>query len=263
MRYGTVSRPALATPFEIEMTRPGGFDGPVTVAVTSSYLAMWDENGLDPSPAEETATAEETLWTFEPPAGEVLAIMFDARIEPGAQSGRSGRVAVLDEDGTEIVGGRTSTPACCHDGGSMEIVIRASVVFAGLFLLTRGLRKRALSDMSVFEMLLLVTIGDIVQQGVTQEDMSITGAGLAVGTFAFWISALSWASWRSGRARRAIEGIPIVLVRDGKPVDTALALEQMPLAEVLEAARQNGVDDISKVRCAVLEVSGKISIIPT
>ena len=103
VRYGTVSRPALATPFEIEVTSPGGFDGPVTVAVRSTYLAMWDENGLDPSPSEETADGESTFWTFDPPDGDVLAISFDARIEPAAQNGEAGRVAVVDDAGAELV----------------------------------------------------------------------------------------------------------------------------------------------------------------
>jgi uncharacterized membrane protein YcaP (DUF421 family) len=143
----------------------------------------------------------------------------------------------------------------------MEIVFRASLVFLGLLLLTRGLRKRTLGEMSAFEMLLLVVIGDIVQQGVTQEDMSVTGAALATGTFGFWIMALSWATWQFDPVRRAVEGVPIVLVRDGRPIDAALALEHMPLAEVLEAARQNGVDHIDDVELAILEVSGKISII--
>jgi len=143
----------------------------------------------------------------------------------------------------------------------VEIVLRASFVFLGLLLLTRGMRKRTLGDLSPFEMLLLVTIGDLVQQAVTQEDYSVTGAVLAVGTLGFWISVLSWLSWRSDRARRVIEGVPIVLVRDGEPVDEALRIEQMPLAEVLEAARQQGVDELAKIRYAVLEVSGKISII--
>jgi len=143
----------------------------------------------------------------------------------------------------------------------VEIVVRATVVFAALFLLTRGLRKRALAELSPFEMILLVSIGDIVQQGVTEEDMSLTGAGLATGTFAFWIMVLTWASYRSTGARRLIEGVPIVLVRDGEPVDAALRLEQMPLAEVMEAARQQGVGDLADIRFAVLEVSGKISII--
>jgi uncharacterized membrane protein YcaP (DUF421 family) len=143
----------------------------------------------------------------------------------------------------------------------VEIVIRATVTFAGLFVLTRGLRKRALAEMSPFEMILLVSIGDIIQQGVTQEDYSLTGAGLAAGTFGFWVAFLTWISWRSERARKIIEGVPLVLIRDGEPVDAALRLEQMPLDEVLEAARQQGVADLSDVRYAVLEPSGKISII--
>ena len=62
----------------------------------------------------------------------------------------------------------------------MEIVVRASVMFLLIWALTRGLRRRALADMSPFEMILLVVIGDIVQQGITQEDYSVTGAVLVM-----------------------------------------------------------------------------------
>jgi uncharacterized membrane protein YcaP (DUF421 family) len=143
----------------------------------------------------------------------------------------------------------------------VEIVLRASVVFAFVFLLTRGLKKRALAELSPFEMILLVTLGDIIQQGITQEDQSITGAVLAVSTFGFWITLLTWATWRWKRVRGAVEGVPIVLVQDGEPVEAALRLEHMPLDEVLEAARNKGVAGLSEIRLAILEVSGKISII--
>jgi uncharacterized membrane protein YcaP (DUF421 family) len=143
----------------------------------------------------------------------------------------------------------------------VEIVARASITFLLVFLLTRGLRKRALSDMTPFEMILLVTLGDIIQQGVTQEDYSLTGSALAISTFGFWIMVLTWASWRSARVRKIVEGVPIILVRDGEPVDEALRMEQMPLEEILEAARQEGVADLAEVRFAILEVSGRISII--
>jgi hypothetical protein len=104
VRYPQASRPALASPFDIEVRREGGFDGPVTVAVDSRYLALWDENGLDPAPSEETATDTTTLWTFEPPDGDVMRISFDARIEPGAQNGRDGWVAIVDDaSGEELV----------------------------------------------------------------------------------------------------------------------------------------------------------------
>jgi hypothetical protein len=102
VRYATVSRPALATPFEIDVTRAGGFDGPVTIAVDRAYLAMWDENGLVPGPSAETANGDWVEWEFDPPTGETLVVAYDARIEPGAQSGRDGAVAVV-EDGAVVV----------------------------------------------------------------------------------------------------------------------------------------------------------------
>jgi uncharacterized membrane protein YcaP (DUF421 family) len=143
----------------------------------------------------------------------------------------------------------------------MEIVARSTVIFLFLLLLTRGLKKRALADMTPFEMLLLVTLGDIVQQGVTEEDFSLTGAILATSTFAFWISLLSYASWRSRRVARALGGVPLVIVQDGVPVQRALDVERMPIEEVFEAARQQGIDTLEKVRLAVLEPSGRISFI--
>jgi uncharacterized membrane protein YcaP (DUF421 family) len=143
----------------------------------------------------------------------------------------------------------------------MEIVARGSVVFALVFLLTRGLKRRSLADMAPFEMVLLVVLGDIIQQGVMQQDYSVTGAFLALATFGFWITVVTYATWRWKKARLILEGVPIVLVADGKPIDAALATEHMPLEEVLEAARQQGVDELAKIRLAVLEVSGKISII--
>ena len=143
----------------------------------------------------------------------------------------------------------------------MEIVVRATVIYALLFLLMRGMRRRTLAEMTAFEMILLVTFGDIVQQAVTQEDYSITGAALAVGTFAFWITMMSWGTWRSDRLRRAIEGVPLVIVEHGEPVEQTLKVEQMPLSEVMEAARQQGIDDLAKVRLGVLEPSGKVSFI--
>lgn len=110
VRYPTVSRPALASPFVITITRDGGFDDrPVEVAVSTDYLALWDENGILPGPAEETAAAEDLHWTFDPPDGEVLRITYDGRIEPGAQSGGPGRVAVLDEAGDVVVAVRFDT----------------------------------------------------------------------------------------------------------------------------------------------------------
>ena len=143
----------------------------------------------------------------------------------------------------------------------MEIVARATIVFFFMFVLMRGMKRRTISDLSPLEMILMVVLGDIVQSGVTQEDFSLSGVILAVSTFAFWISVLNWITWRSERARIVLEGVPLVVVEDGKPVMATLELEKIPIAEVNEAARQEGIGDLADVRLGILEVSGRFSFI--
>jgi uncharacterized membrane protein YcaP (DUF421 family) len=143
----------------------------------------------------------------------------------------------------------------------MEILVRSSVVFFGLLVVTRGLGKRELAEMSAFELLLLVTIGDIIQQGITQEDMSVTGALIAVGTFAFWILVLSHTSFHFPRARPLIEGVPVVIVRDGQPLEDVLDLERVTVDDVLGAAREQGIADLGHVRIGVLETDGQMSFL--
>jgi uncharacterized membrane protein YcaP (DUF421 family) len=143
----------------------------------------------------------------------------------------------------------------------MEIIVRATVVFMFLLLLTRGMKRRTLADLAPFELILLVTIGDIVQQGVTQEDYSLTGAVIAASTVAFWTTVLTYLTWRSRRLGAIIEGVPLVIVQDGKPVQHTLKIERLPLAEVMEAARQEGLETLDHVKLAVLEPSGRISFI--
>ncbi|HKY75629.1 MAG TPA: DUF421 domain-containing protein, partial [Acidimicrobiia bacterium] len=104
----------------------------------------------------------------------------------------------------------------------MDIVVRATVIYLFLWMLTRALGKRELSEMTAFELLLLVVVGDLIQQGVTQEDFSVTGAMLAVGTIAAWISIFSYLGWRFRPARNLIEGVPVIVVRDGRPIEPAL-----------------------------------------
>lgn len=143
----------------------------------------------------------------------------------------------------------------------MEIALRASITFLFLLVLTRGLRRRTLADMAPFEMILLVVVGDIVQQGITQEDMSVTGAVIAVSTMALWVTALSYLTWRSRRVADLVDGVPVIVLRDGEPIEQALRSERLPVAELLEAARQQGIGDLSSVKVAVLEPSGRISFI--
>ncbi|HEY9557571.1 MAG TPA: hypothetical protein VIR58_12605 [Acidimicrobiales bacterium] len=96
VHYGTVTRGGLATPFEIEVTRTGGFDGPITIGVSRAYLELWDENGFYPTPSAETTNGDWLMWEFDPPDTETFRFSFDARIAPSIQRGASGSVAVFD-----------------------------------------------------------------------------------------------------------------------------------------------------------------------
>jgi len=113
--------------------------------------------------------------------------------------------------------------------------------------------------MTAFELVLLITMGDLVQQGITQEDYSVTGAFLAVATFAAASVTLSWLTWRSKRARRLIDGHPTVIVRDGHILTEVADLERLPIDEIYEAMREKGIRDPSEVDLGVLEPDGKYS----
>lgn len=143
----------------------------------------------------------------------------------------------------------------------MEIIVRATAIYFFLWALTRALGKRELSEMTAFELLLLMVVGDLIQQGVTQEDTSVTGAFLAVGTIGAWILIFSFLGYRFRPARKLIEGVPVVIVRDGRPIEPALRLERVVLDEVLESARNQGIANLRDIDLAILEPSGKISFL--
>ncbi len=96
--YASIARAGLDVPWKVTVQREGGFPGPITLAVTADYFDIYEEQGLDPAPAAETADGERLLWTFDPPPGDQLAVDFDAYIQPSSQLGASGEVAVLDGD---------------------------------------------------------------------------------------------------------------------------------------------------------------------
>lgn len=143
----------------------------------------------------------------------------------------------------------------------MDLMIRATVVYFFLWAVARGVGKRELSEMTAFELILLVVMGDLIQQGVTQEDMSVTGAILVISTLTFWIVVMSYLSFRFRRTRPIFEGLPVVVVRDGEALEEALRLERVTVDELKEGARNQGVDDLRQVRLGVLEPDGKFSFL--
>ncbi len=141
----------------------------------------------------------------------------------------------------------------------MEIVIRALVVFAFLWLVTRAVGRSTLGELSTFELLLYVTMGDLVQQAVTQQDYSVTGSMLAVGTFALLTLSLSWLQWRFPRTRPMVTGRPLMVFENGRPVASAMKTQRLSVADLLVAAREQGIRRTREIEYAVLEADGRIS----
>lgn len=143
----------------------------------------------------------------------------------------------------------------------MDIIARASVMFLILYGLLRLLGKRELGQMTPFELVLMVVLGDLIQQGITHNDFSLTGATLAIGTFAFWGLLLSWVTYRFPRAEDALDGTPRVLVRDGRFLTGNFHRDRLTHDEVLSEMRLAGIARVQDVAWAILEPQGKISFI--
>jgi uncharacterized membrane protein YcaP (DUF421 family) len=144
----------------------------------------------------------------------------------------------------------------------MDIVLRAVVVFAFLLFLTRVVGRRELSTLQPFDLILLIVIGDLVQQGVTQSDQSVIGAILAAGTFGVLTIVVSFTSFRFPRLRPVIEGEPLILLEGGRAIERNLRRERITLEELAAAARQQGLAELDQAQWAVLETGGQISFIP-
>lgn len=143
----------------------------------------------------------------------------------------------------------------------MDIVLRATAMFVLLYVLIRLLGKRELGQMTPFELVLLVVMGDLIQQGVTHNDFSLTGGMLAIGTFAFWALTLSWATYLFPKLKNALEGEPRVIVKYGKIIEANLRRDRLTRDEILSEMRLAGVGRLADVDWAILEPQGKISFI--
>ncbi|NLF05111.1 MAG: DUF421 domain-containing protein [Actinomycetales bacterium] len=141
----------------------------------------------------------------------------------------------------------------------MEIVVRAVIVFVFLWIVTRIVGRATLGELSTFELILFITMGDLVQQAVTQQDYSITSAILAVGTFTLLTIVLAWINARFRKARVVTHGVPVVVVLDGEPLVRSMRTERLSPEDLFAAARTQGIERISDVKMAVLEANGQLS----
>src|ERR1044071_135397 len=141
----------------------------------------------------------------------------------------------------------------------MDLALRAIFLYAFVILLMRVTGRRELSTLSAVDLVLLIILGDAIQQGLTQDDYSVTGAVIVVSTIAAMQVGTSYLSFRSRRARRVLEGEPIVIVQDGKLIDRNMKRERLTQDEVAEEMRMQQIASIEDVEWGILESDGNIS----
>jgi uncharacterized membrane protein YcaP (DUF421 family) len=144
----------------------------------------------------------------------------------------------------------------------MDLVLRSVVAFLFILLVTRIVGRRELSTMEPFDLILLVVIGDLIQQGVTQNDESITGVLVILSVITLMTAGTAYLNFRFARLRPIIEGRPVVLVENGRPIEANLKRERVTLGELEAEGRIQQVPEIAEIRLAVLETNGRISVIP-
>jgi len=141
-----------------------------------------------------------------------------------------------------------------------ELMFRVVLVYAGVFFLLRVAGKRHVGELAPFDLVVLLILSECVQSALIGDDKSVTGGLIAAATLFGLNQIVGHISWRNKHAERLLEGTPRVLVRHGHVLKDVLAEEQITHAELLEALRREGCSSLSKVRYAVLEPGGDITI---
>src|SRR3954452_20650148 len=143
----------------------------------------------------------------------------------------------------------------------MGIALRGIVLYAFVVFILRVIGRRELSSLSAIDLVLLIVLGDAVQQGLTQDDYSLAGAVIAVTTIAVVGLGSSYLSSRPRRARKVLEGDPIVIIQDGELIEKNLRRERMTADEVAEEMRMQQIASFDEVQWAIVENNGQISFV--
>jgi uncharacterized membrane protein YcaP (DUF421 family) len=143
----------------------------------------------------------------------------------------------------------------------MDIVLRAAFAYAFIVFVTRVMGRRELSSLAPADLVLIVVLGDLIQNGVTQSDMSMTGVTIAISTFVLMTVISSYLAFRSSRARKILQGEPVIIVQDGKPIEHNMRNERLTVDDVMEEARDKEIENLDEIKFAVLEPGGKMTFI--
>ena len=145
----------------------------------------------------------------------------------------------------------------------MDAVFRAAVMYLFLLLVFRITGKRSIGQITTFDLVLLLIVGEASQQAMMGEDNSFTNAFLVIITLVGAEQLLSWGKQRWLLIDRATQGVPLIIVEDGKPLKDRMDRVQVDEADIMQAAREmQGLERMEQIKYAVLERNGGISIVP-
>ena len=145
--------------------------------------------------------------------------------------------------------------------GLLDIFVRGTFIYFFLLILLRIFRRPA-GAVAVSDMLVIVLLADASQNAMANEYKSITEGALLVGTILFWNYFVDWLEYRAPIVRRLLESGTLPLVKNGKLLRRNMRHEFITLDELMMHLRQNGLDDVKKVKSACLESNGEISVVP-
>lgn len=145
----------------------------------------------------------------------------------------------------------------------MDAVLRALAIYAGLLVIFRISGKRTLAQITTFDFVLLLIVGEATQQGLLGDDFSVTNAFVVVITLISVDIVLAAVKDKLPTFSKAAEGLPVVILQDGEPIEHRMKRARIDVADILAAGREShGVERLDQVKYAVLEQSGNISVIP-
>jgi len=145
----------------------------------------------------------------------------------------------------------------------MDSFLRAASIYVFLLVIFRISGRRTLADMTMFDFILLLIIGEATQQALLGEDFSVTNSVIVIVTLLLIDILVSLAKGRSQVLSKWIDGVPTIIVADGKPIHERLRKARVTEDDVMEAARRlQGLERMDQIKYAVIEVNGGITIVP-
>jgi len=150
-----------------------------------------------------------------------------------------------------------------YEEEAMDAVLRAAAIYFVLLILFRIAGRRTLAEMTTFDFVLLLIIGEATQQALLGQDFSLTNAFLVIVTLLFLDIVVSIAKSRSQALEKLVDGVPTIIVENGRPLHDRMQKARIDEGDVMEAARRlQGIERLDQIKYAVLEVSGGITVIP-